>query len=360
MTDAVEYINCSRPECEAGKTGACAEGHDPLESCPYYGKASENGEEYDGDAESSTNMIVLFDQEQANQDFIDLPSGEALNVVGVDEFLRWRPIRLITIVGDSDSGKTTLITSIYEQFLRGSFAGHSFAGSRTLIGLERRTYLSRFDSGLSVPDTPRTSLSDDLRFFHIAGVSEDEQRIRTDLMLSDRAGEKYRQARDHSDAVSELIEVANADRLVLLLDGERLTIPKERTNAIASVRQTLRALLDGGVLDKTTCVQVVITKIDLIIKQAESEQGKTQTFIDKFKEILRQTFIDKLEELTFFEIAARDPTGGLPPAHGVDKLLENWFDRTHRWPAPVVNNNSLPLKSEFDRLLTRTPMEIIP
>lgn len=357
MTEVVEYKNCSKSECEAGRTGACAEGHEPLESCPFYGKASEIEEDFDDYFENSEDLIQQSEENQGNRDFIDLPSGEALDVAEVDDFLRWRPIKLVTIVGDSDSGKTTLICSIYDRFLHGIFAGHYFASSRTLIGLERRSHLSRLDSGLTSPDTPRTSYSDGVRFFHIAGISEGEQRVRTDLMLSDRAGEKYRMARDNSEVVSELFEVAKADRVVLLLDGARLAKPAERANAATSIRHTLRAFLDGGVLDETGCVQVVITKIDLIEILPESDKEIVHQFIRDFKDKLRDKFENRVGELTFFDIAARDPTGRLAPAYGVDQLLANWFDRKHQSAVPV-DVNALPLKREFDLLLARTPMEM--
>ena len=356
MVVALESNNCSKLECEVASTGACAEGHAPLESCPFYGKASETDENFDDDFE---NESVESDLDFDDVKFVDLPSGEALNAIGVEEFLRWRPIRLITVVGERDSGKTTLICSIYDQFLRGPFAEHYFAGSRTLIGLERRSHLSRLESGLDSPDTPRTSLSDGVRFFHFAAVRMDERNARTDLMLSDRAGEKYRQARDKSEVVSELFEVAKADRLVLLLDGARLANPAERSNALTSVRHTLRAFLDGGAISCNTYVQVVTTKIDRIEIQSESEKQVIHKFLSDFKQRLCDAFRDRVGGLTFFEIAARDPDGNLPPAYNVDQLVANWLEEIP-YLLPTSQIRDLPLTSEFDLLLARTKMEVVP
>jgi len=356
MEDTVKHKRCNKSECEVTITGACAEGHDPLESCPFYGKDSEINDYSDEDFESAAEE---FQQDAGESDLIELPSSEALDVVQVDEFLRWRPIRLITIVGDRDSGKTTLICSIYERFLRGPFADHLFAGSRTLIGFDQRHHYSRVDSGLDRPDTPRTSLSDGVRFYHFAVVRENEHSVRTDLMLSDRAGEKYQQARNNSIVVSELFEVAKADRLVLLLDGARLISKVERANACTSVRLTLRALLDGGALDNNIYVQIVITKIDRIENQVESEKTETREYLFKFQQKLLERFNDRVAELSFFEISARDPDGKLPPAFGIDKLLKCWVDKTHRITSTIGIRN-LPLKSEFDLLLARTPMEVVP
>jgi len=355
MSDAVEYKNCSKSECEVAKSGACAEGHQPLESCRFYGKASERDDSFDDDFQNASEE---GDLDSGEGDFIDLPSGETLDMAKVDEFLRWRPIRLITIVGERDSGKTTLICSIYDQFLRGPFASYRFAGSRTLIGLDRRHYYSRADSGLSSPDTPRTSLADGIRFFHFAVIREDEQNARTDLMLSDRAGEKYRQSRNKTDVVSELVEVSKADKLVLLLDGARLANPAERANAFNSVRQTLRAFLDGGALARDTHVQVVTTKIDRIEIQPESEKEEIYRFLGDFKERLFENFKDRVTKLSFFEFAARDPDRKLPLAFGLDQLFTSWVDEIVQ-PTPTTGIHKFSLQSEFDMLLVRTPMEVV-
>ena len=353
MPNTTEQKLCNKPDCEIGITGVCVEGHEPLEACPFYGKTLELDDDLDDlkNAES--------DQDEDAGVRIGLPLGEALELAEVDEFLRRCSIRLITIVGDRESGKTTLVCSIYDRFLRGPFAGYRFAGSRTLIGLERRSHYSRIDSGFTRPDTPRTSLLEGLRFFHFAFVSENAQSSRIELMLSDRAGEMYRRARDNSKVVSELLEVAKADRLVLLLDGARLIIPAERSGAFQSVRQTLRAFLDGGIIGMNGLAQIVTTKVDLLEAQSESERMEICKLLDEFKQRLSFDFGNRLADLAFFSVSARDPDGKLAPAYDVDKLLSNWLHQTpHR--NQKAKKCSLPLQTEFDLLLLRTPFEVSP
>jgi hypothetical protein len=360
MAETVQSRNCGNPECDVSNTGICVEGNTPAESCPFFGRAADDygnsddnvdefeSEEYDAEASELQQTIEPIR--------IPLPSGEALTQAEVDQFLLWRSARFVTIVGDFDSGKTTLICALYDKFLRGSFAGHLFGGSRTLVGLEKKSHHSRIDSGRLSPDTLRTSLADGLKFFHLSLVPNEDLQSRIELMLSDRAGEQYQNARNNSAAVSELIEVKKAQYVVLLMDGGRIVDPTHRSNGMQSVRQTLRAFLDGGALSETSRVQVVTTKIDLLANVLEKQALETQ--LEEFREGLQKSFAKRLGELSFWEVAARDPYGEFSPAYGMEELLKSWCAFT---PVSVIHTPlQITLNTEFDRLLSRTPIGDIP
>lgn len=281
---------------------------------------------------------------------VPLPSGDGLTPAEVDEFLRWRPARFVTIVGDRESGKTTLVCAIYNRFLRGPFAGYMLAGSRTFVALETRSHYSRVDSGGAVPDTARTSISEGLRFFHFCVAPVLHPTTHLDLMLADRAGETYRQARNNTALVAELTEVAKADRLVLLLDGARVAAPVERAGALQAVRQSLRVFLDNGAVNANSRVQVVTTKLDLLSNHGDSDLIKGQ--LKQFSDRLAADFASRVAELSFWEIAARDPQSVFGPAHGLDALLKDW---TTARPVDVRPKElAAPVSTEFDRLLLRT------
>jgi hypothetical protein len=360
MVAIVQLSRCGNPECSVLNTGICVEGNTPAESCPFFGRATgddddelkENfdeleGEEYDAE--------IPVTQQFIEPTRISLSSGEALTPTEVDQFLLWSQARFISIVGDFDSGKTTLICALYDKFLHGSFAGYLFGGSRTLVGLEKKSHHSRIDSGRVIPETLRTSLFDELKHFHLSLVPNEDLHTRIELMLSDRAGEKYRKARDNSDAVSELIEVKKSHYLVLLMDGDRIADPTHRQNAIQSVRQTLRAFFDNGIISKASRVQVVTTKVDLLTTLSEKDLLDAQ--LKMFRDGLQKTFGEHLAELSFWKIAARDPHGKFPLAYGVEELLKSWCAYI---PATITRTPlEVALNTEFDRLLLRTPMEDI-
>lgn len=348
MEDELNEVRCGKPDCQVAQTGSCAEGHSPLASCPNFGKAvEEDFDDYDDDQPDDA------DGGAATEVWVPLPSGEALGPEAVERFLLWRPATFVTVVGESYSGKTTLVCALYDRFLRGSFTGLSFVGSRTLVALERRSHYSRVESGRIRPETARTSISEGLSFYHFAVAAVGRPASRVDLLISDRAGEMYRYARDDSTIVANLSEIPRADRLVLLLDGGRVTDAVERADAMQSARQTLRVFLDNGALGKNSNVQVVTTKIDLIARAAD--QAQLTEALRLFKERLRADFGPRLRTLTFWEIAARDPTGTLNPAHGLDALIADWVTPC---AGPVCRvSSSTQLRSEFDRLLVRTPLE---
>lgn len=340
-----ETLVCSNAGCQVAQTGSCAEGHTPLRSCPNLGtEAKEEEESHDGEFGDEGTPV-------SSPELVALPTGEALAPQDVDQLLRWRPATFVAVIGDSHSGKTTLICALYDRFLRGPFAGHTFVGSRTLVALERRSHYARVDSGRVTPETIRTTIGDGLHYFHLAVAG---QRGRVDLLLSDRAGEVYRQARNDSTVVITLEEIPRGDRLILLLDGERVVDPYERNGALQSVRQMLRVLLDNDALNKNSVVQVVTTKVDLIAKNADA--AAIHTALAAFNKRLASDFGARLRSLTFHDTAARDPNGGFQPAHGLEALIGDWTMPVdcHVEPGPPM---SISLESEFDRLLIRTPIE---
>ncbi len=347
---ATASLLCANPECEVAQTGLCSEGYEPRESCPYFGEQASAPLAAAASALGTTSPTGLLPEDR-----IALPSGEALGQAEVDAFLRARPARFIAILGDSFSGKTTLLCQLYDRFLRGAFADFSFTASHSLIALERRIHPSRVDSNLTLPDTERTSISDGLRYLHLglAPIAHPERRI--DLMFSDRAGETYRAARDQTDRLAELDELADADRVVILVDGGKLADPITRADTMQSARQLLRLLTDNQILSADASVDVVTSKVDLIDTCADREGF--EAMFQTFKERLARDFGGNVAELSFRDIAARDPTNALPPAYGVAELLTAWCATSPASSPQTAPSPAIVYESEFDRMVTRTPPE---
>lgn len=334
---------CENPDCQVSSTGVCAEGHVPVESCPTYGRA-QVPEPGHGDKIESADHSPLSQTQS-----LPLPDGKLLSAEDVDTFLRCKPAKIISVVGERSSGKTTLVCALYDSFLRGSFAGYWFAGSQTLYGFEEKIHYARVASGGVTPDTLRTSWADGLKFFHLGVVENERPGQRSDIMLSERAGEYYARARDQLEFVGELVEVAQAHRVLLLLDGERIADPFRRAEAIFSVRQMVRAFLQGGALSSKSSVHIVTTKFDLIESHVDKDSIGEE--LNTFRENLVADFESDLGAITFWSVAARDPEGQLKPGHGLENLFKNWFE-----DVKYTKNQSLPDlsgASEFDRLLLR-------
>lgn len=343
-------ITCGKLECQIASSGICIEGHTPTESCPFYGvlESLDNGE-YDDIAE----LEDISDPELPESNRSKLGSGEPLTPEDVDRFLMRRPATFVTIIGERNSGKTTLICAIYSLFLRNSGNPFEFVHSKTLIGFEKRCHHSRLASGRAIPDTPRTSISDGLNFFHIAIVNKTNQHKRIDLMISDRAGEVYQAARINTTKITELIEVNKANFIVILLDGERLADPLKRSNAMQAVRQTIHSFTDAQALTQESYVQVILTKTDLLENIPNKTEFEKQ--FDFFQTKLLDDFGSRLKKLEFLKISARALDNEVKQGQGVLELLSTWCNPVSHKSNATFHN--IELTTEFDKLLNRTQMD---
>ena len=277
--------------------------------------------------------------------------GSSLNNKELGDFLKWRTAVRIAVVGDLSSGKSTLLSSIYDQYLRGGYAGLSFVGSLSVVAFEQLVHYSREASGGVVPDTKRTSITDGLSYYHLALTPTGNPLKRVDLMLSDRAGEVYNRVKDNPDSAEGLSELLHADRVLLLLDGAKLIDDEAWANATQGVRQLLRSLLDGGALGIFSNVKIVTTKYDLI--ESAQENSEPLSRLEFFLGALKKTFTPRLKCLTFSRVSAR-PADLSISATGLDELLSDWVTPHHS--ALGFSMRNIELESEFDRIVIRTPI----
>lgn len=352
MSDASTASRCQNPDCQVGTTGACIEGHSPVQSCPKFGLAPDEVDEEELELDSARVLPTDPSAESTSSTLVKLPAGEVLSSHEVALFQLWKEPIFVAIVGDNACGKTTLIGALYDRYLRGPFADHSFAGSRSLMSIEKRWYLSRIDSDLSEAETEHTSRHVGLHYYHLA-LSRGRGEGHRHLLISDRAGEVYKEARDRPDVAHTLPELKSAHRVVMLIDGARVADASERADALQGARQSLRVFLDHSGLGETSSVRVVVTKTDLIAASAEKQL--IERHLATFQASLERDFSPRLGSLTFSQIAARPHDGGLPVAYGLANLIADWVSAST--PLPEVHLPILSLEREFDRLLERTDIE---
>ncbi|WP_205945785.1 hypothetical protein [Erwinia sp. JH02] len=281
-----------------------------------------------------------------NQGWTTLPPSEMLSLEDADQFLRWRAAAIIAVVGERNGGKTTLVTEIYGRFLRGPFADACFCHSLSLLGFEKKSFQTRAESGALFPDTPRTSAQDGLRFFHLA-LFNDSDSQRRDLLISERAGEVYREVRDKPDRAIEMTEIRKATVIAFIIDGERVAAARKRAEIFASVRDTIRALVETESIAKHTKIQLVATKCDLL---EDSSREDARNALSDFEQTVITMLAGKFNVETF-RTSARDPNSGPNSSSSLALLLKSWLK-----PVPPVafENPKIPaLSNEFDLLLLR-------
>ena len=273
---------CAEPDCDVAKTGRCVDGLG-LQACPHYGCEPEEPSVADHRDEKnftkSSNIV--------------LPSADSLDLAGASSILRRGDARVIAVIGPRDAGKTSLIASLYDLFQEGPVLDVQFAGSQTLHAFELACHDARAASRRTEPDAFRTPLGD-VRFFHLdlaGGPAGD----RISMVLGDRAGEEYQRVADDVSVAATFAEVCRAESLTLLVDGQRLGDPAARHNLRSDIIMLLRGLIDGGAVQDGQRLVLVLTKIDLLKKGAESE--KVENDYESFKRRIKELFGHKFSEV---------------------------------------------------------------
>jgi hypothetical protein len=262
--------------------------------------------------------------EYIDADIINLPRGKELTEIDAVALSSSRPVEWIVLAGAVDSGKTTLLTSLYELFQLGRVAGHSFAGSLSLPAFEERCHLARRPSQNKVPQTQRTPYESVPRYLHLRVGAETEPWKHTDFLFTDVSGELFRDARDSTTLCKELTFLRRAGNLVLLLDSKHGLRADKRWASIQNAKTLLRSFLDGAMLESDCVVTVVWSRFDYFIAAGNTDEHRT--FREEVASSFRQTFGDRILNLKFGEVAAR-PTRApsLQFGNGVGELFKGWL-----------------------------------
>ncbi len=258
--------------------------------------------------------------ESEEPQWIELPSGEALSYEEAGETMKVAPTQVVLVAGEDDSGKTSLLCGIYEQFSNGGFAGHLFCGSRTLRAFERRSFLQRSESGLKTPDTERTRLAvGQLALLHLELQAKDSGE-RVGLLATDLAGEAFRFIRNDPKECERYPVLGRIDCVALLLDCERLTDRNERYGHVNSTRTILRSLLQSGALRARVPIILALSKWDLVEGTAARRQAEKDA-----QEVLAAAGESPTEVMKI--AAAPVKTGSSVQAgYGLASLLGKWLD----------------------------------
>jgi hypothetical protein len=333
---------CRQEACPVEKTGKCLEGFEKLEECPHFITPPELEE---------IKEIAKVEVAELPKE-IEFLDGDGFSPETATSITGAAVTRLIILAGAAESGKTTLLASLYGCFQEGPFAGYLFAGSQTLMGFERRCHLSRITSGREKPDTERTKPGSEKNLLHLRVRIEDLSRPAQNLLLSDISGETFRLAKDSTDEVLKLEMLKRADYFVLLLDGDKLSQQKTRQETFIDGVSLLRSCLDAKILGKNSFVNVLFTKWDLI--EDNSDKAKILQFIDHVETEMEERFKSRVGQLRFFRIAARPQKPLLEFGYGLKEIFPSWVEYGSQFhTVPLIEPCHLVPEREFDRYLYR-------
>ena len=274
--------------------------------------------------------------------FVELFAGAALSAADADAVTLRSQTHLVVFAGAVGSGKTTVIASIYELLSQGPLAGLRFAGSRSLLGFEQICHLNRLASGGAQPDTQRTIPAEEASYYHLALKGTEDDARRRHVLLSALSGELFRMAKDSREDAQRLTYLRRADTIVVLVDGARLAVLAQRTNAHTEAASILESFIDAKMVGASCRVEFVFSKLDRVNAGGQAALD----FLGKTQEKLEAKFRDLVPILSFRRIAARpDPSvcsDGLDT--GLSDAFASWTSpqpaATESWrlPAPSVED----------------------
>ncbi len=283
---------------------------------------------------------------------LKIHSGEALKLAEISAITFRNRTQIIIIAGPVKSGKTTLITSLFHLFQRGPYLNYSFSGAETLLGFDRRCHLARISSKRETEDTPRTRPYIEEQFLHLNLRHVDLSSPNIDMLFLDISGENYDAAKNSIPDCKELNLPNKFDHFVLLIDGEKITSLDRRQSANNDARMLLRSFLSSSILTKSSYVDVLFTKLDLIEKNPDKNEHLE--FIKKIKESISAQFDEHFGRLRFFEIAARPEGGVFDLGYGMENLFPSWVEESPNKLLPQKNNIFESKDAcEFDRFFKR-------
>ena len=312
MTAAEAEIRCGNQVCRVAETGKCVEGL-ALDKCPYIVR--------DG------LPAVIPEQEvsPATEEIIDLllASSERFALDRASQAMRAVPTIIVGIVGQTSSGKTSLIASLCELFQKGNVGKHRFASSGTLFAFEQACHHARAVSRRTSPETEHTGLASGLGFYHLLLERLDTTQ-KFQILLADRSGEDYRSVADDPASAAAFVEIRRADVITVLVNGALLLDIGARHNAKQDALMILQGLMNGDVLSPEQRLAVVLTKRDVICDASADVRNRVDDDFESLMSRLRDIFGSLFAEIRSFSIAASPASTTLSHGFGVAELLEFW------------------------------------
>ena len=208
---------------------------------------------------------------------------DAMNDGNINMVLNNVKPELIVLIGFSDYGKSTFLGSLYYYLLtKGNVGGYELYDSDTFSGFERRLYLRNIKNDEAAKSkTLRTEEDDEYLMtltFYNSSLKEKKQ-----LIISDRAGETYRNYVDVKERIRKDESLPRAQRVLIMIDSTQLQSSWDIQEG--RFRQLFAGLKECGKMPKEAAYTLLFNKIDLVRDNATLKagyDGEKQTVIDFF------------------------------------------------------------------------------
>jgi hypothetical protein len=331
-TVEIGLFKCTQPDCSIHITGKCVNGL-PGTECSNMVQLVENVEISEEEEEEDGNMTG-----RKIKDTIRLNWGDNFDDIGISKITYRHQCKLILLVGEPSSGKSTLYAALFDSFHKGGCGSFIFSGTRTPIGFERICHLAREKSKGKVPKTERTKAYE-FAYMHLAVRNKNLQSPITHLLFADVNGERFQAAKDSDEEMLRLSVMKRAHHIFFIADGNLLTDNREKHAVKRDLWKLLDRAIQNNMISTRQGISLVVTKADEI-----NAAGKTNEITDFFITPSLERYKGSIERV--IQVASRSLNDAVPPRTGVDEFLAACL------AGPNLETNfkvSIEIKREFQR-----------
>jgi hypothetical protein len=300
---------CHQPGCKILEGGSCLESIDVTkDECPHFYAESQSDEVKDDQNNIQPRQLTS----------IKLFTGRELSFEEISMITNRYDSTLIAIVGESKSGKTTLLAEYYINLQKQPLKDFYFAGSKTQTGFEERCFYATVESKAKKPDTGRTQ-SREFSFLHLAIKHQYELDDEpTHFLISDISGERFREAKGSTALMKELKILKAADFVLFIIDGEKIANKSTRALTIEEAKTFIQKACDESIFDLHTNLKVAVSKWDFLHSDLSFDFSK------KIERVFKERFESRLGKIEFTKLAARSENIDLEAGYGLYDLLKSW------------------------------------
>jgi hypothetical protein len=258
-----------------------------------------------------------------------LYSGLPLEIDEAREFTGGARAIVVALVGMIESGKTSLLARLHQQFQNGPVGGYDFAGSRTLLRFEELNWLATIESGVGAPTMPKSSRQYDNSFLHFTVRQSVNSTEPVEMLLNDISGETYPEAITMASVCEQLICLGRADHLAVVVDGAAIARRDLRHDHCAKAKNFVQRVLQTGQIGKETVLHLIISKLDVLMN--ETQRAENVEAAERLEADFVAQFTDKVAQIHRWRIAARPMDGSFPTEETIAKLFATWAGSTYRY-----------------------------
>lgn len=297
-------FKCSLTECSIFTSGKCVN-QLAIEECEN--KISILAEELEMPEENN--------DEPSKTNIVQLPSGRSFEEDELSIITYKYPSRLILLLGEPSSGKSTLYGALFDSFHKGGCGEYLFAGTKTPIGFEEICHYAREKCKGRTSRTERTK-SYQFAYLHLAVRHRSLQQDQRHLIFADVNGERFQAAKDSDEEMQKLNVIKRANHIFFIADGRLLLDPGERHTVKNDVKNLISRASQNDMFTVGQSVSLVVTKWDEI--NASGKEKEVEDFfiiptVSRFGKLIQSVL----------KVASRSINDEVPARTGIDIFLHH-------------------------------------